>query len=252
MSALYVIGDIHGQREKLVTLLHDANLINEGLGWSGGTNRLWFLGDFFDRGDDGIGVVELVMRLQRESIAAGGSVNALLGNHEILFLAAHRFGHEAGLQSAWRRNGGQERDMQRVKAPQIAWLRNLPVLARVDDFLLMHADATFYREYGPTVDQINDEIGEILRDDDLSAWGHLLDLFSQRFAFASTRPDGIMRASDFLRRYGGQQIIHGHTPIQYMTDILYPQEPFIYAVNLCINVDGGMYLGNDGFVYRAS
>lgn len=251
MSALYFIGDIHGHRDKLITLLTKAHLINRELAWCGGDSRVWFLGDFFDRGDDGIGVVELVMRLQREAGVAGGTVGALLGNHEIMFLAAHRFGNQGGMAAAWRRNGGQERDLQRIKAPQIAWLRNLPALARVDDYLLMHADAIFYREYGQSLDAINDEIGAILRDDELGEWGHLLDLFSQRFAFAETRPDGILRASETLRRYGGQHIVHGHTPIQYMSDVLYPDKPHIYSIKLCINVDGGMYLGADGFVYKA-
>ena len=48
--------------------------------------RLWLVGDLVDRGPDGVGVIELVRRLQRE-----GDVHCLLGNHELLLLAARRF-----------------------------------------------------------------------------------------------------------------------------------------------------------------
>ncbi len=250
-SPLYVIGDIHGQRDKLINLLGNAGLIREDLAWIGGNSRLWFVGDFFDRGDDGIGVVDLVMRWQKEAAAVGGSVNGLLGNHEVLFLGAHRFADNGGFLSMWRRNGGQERDMQRAKGQQIAWLRNLPAMARVDEYLLIHADASFYREYGSTVEQVNESVSEIVRGSNIPAWERLLEQFSERLSFASSRPDGIVRASDFLRRFGGKHIIHGHTPIQYLSDQLNPSEPFIYSVNLCINVDGGMYLGGSGFVYQA-
>lgn len=251
-TPLYFVGDIHGQRHKLLTIMENAGLIDASTAWSGGGSRLWFMGDFFDRGDDGIGVVELVMRWQKEAAAAGGAINALLGNHEILFLAAQRFGDEGGFLAAWRRNGGQERDLQRARAQQIAWLRSLPALARVEQYLLMHADAMFYREYGGSVEQVNAAVSEILRGDDVSAWSRLLDQFSQRLTFTSSRPDGIIRAAEVLKRFGGKQIIHGHTPIQYLTDQLNPTAPFIYSVNLCVDVDGGMYLGGSGFVYQAA
>ncbi len=56
-----------------------------------------------------------------------------------------------------------------------------------------------------------------------------------------------------LATYGGGQIIHGHTPIMYMTK----QPPdeidaaLVYNAGLCVNVDGGLYAGGPGFVYRA-
>jgi diadenosine tetraphosphatase ApaH/serine/threonine PP2A family protein phosphatase len=250
-APLYIMGDIHGQRDKLLSLLEAAGLIDGSGAWIGGSSRLWFMGDFFDRGDDGIGVVERVIRWQKEAAAAGGVIGALLGNHEILFLAAHRFGDRGGFLSAWKRNGGQERDLARAKMQQIAWLRNLPALARVDHYLLMHADAIFYRDYGSSIEQVNNAISDILHDDNPFGWERLLEQFSQRLNFTSARPDGITRASDMLRRFGGRQIIHGHTPIQYLTDELNPSAPLIYSVNLCVDVDGGMYLGGSGFVYRA-
>ena len=98
MADVYVIGDVHGYLTQLVGVLHGAGLINpdhlstDQPAWTGGTATLWFLGNFTDRGPDGIGVIDLVMRLQREAAAVGGSVQSLLGNHEILLVGAARFG----------------------------------------------------------------------------------------------------------------------------------------------------------------
>ena len=81
---IYIIGDVHGHLKKLVKLLQDAQLIDAEHSWKASTAMLWFMGDFVDRGPDGIAVLDLVMRLQTEAAAAGGSVASLLGNHEMM------------------------------------------------------------------------------------------------------------------------------------------------------------------------
>lgn len=248
--AVYVIGDVHGQFDKLLTLLYNAHLVDDHLQWIGGDSTLWFMGDFFDRGTQGIDVVELIMRLQGQAAEVGGAVRALLGNHEVLFMAAHRFPNKRRFVINWRRNGGQESDMQRVTARQIAWLRNLPVLALVENRLFMHADATFYRHYGSSVDEVNARISALLRGDDDQEWDQLLEDFAERMVFAMSEMDGGTNAALMLEDFGGEQIIHGHTPIQYLSEEIVPDKPVIYARELCIDVDGGMYLGGPGFVFR--
>ena len=113
---IYIIGDVHGHLKKLVKLLQDAQLIDAERSWKASTAMLWFMGDFVDRGPDGIAVLDLVMRLQTEAAAAGGSVSSLLGNHEMLLLAAYRFGRRStGLGSnfltRWKQNGGNRKDI---------------------------------------------------------------------------------------------------------------------------------------------
>jgi len=249
--SVYVVGDVHGHLIKLLDLLSESGLIDESHHWSGGDAQLWFMGDFFDRGPHGIGVVDLVMRLQGQADEVGGQVRAILGNHEILFLAAHQFTRPNNkFQISWKRNGGQNPDMALVTSRQIAWLRNLPALACVADRLFMHADAMFYLDYGQSIEEVNESIREILRDSQSEDWDRLLDDFSQRMAFSSPHANGFSNITECLGYYGGSQIVHGHTPIQYVADAIAPKAPFIYANGLCVNVDGGMYLGAPGFVYR--
>ena len=53
-----------------------------------------------------------------------------------------------------------------------------------------------------------------------------------------------------LGYYGGRQIIHGHTPIQYLIEGIVPKMAYVYMGGQCVDVDGGMYLGGPGFIYR--
>lgn len=243
----YVIGDIHGHLDKLIELLTHAGLIDGRHRWVGVGIHLWFIGDYFDRGPNGVGVVDLIMRLQAEAPDTGSEIHALLGNHEVLFLGAHRFRNNRRFMLAWTRNGGHEADMALVMPHQIAWLRRLPAMAHVQNRLLMHADAMFYLHYGSSVEAVNEAVAEILRGDDAEGWRQLLDDFAERMAFLAPGK-GVTNAIECLTTYGGKQIIHGHTPIQYVADAIAPQTPLLYADDLCINVDGGMYLGASGFI----
>ncbi len=254
MRRTYVIGDIHGQYDKLVSLLVNAGLANDDLSWAGGRSDVWFIGDFFDRGPGGIATIELLMMLQQQAAATGGRVGTLLGNHELLVLAAHRFGQQesSGVSGTfvgdWLRNGGVVQDLARLTAGHITWLASLPAMARVAGRLLVHADSTFYREYGHSVEEVNRSLALLLRSPDPSAWDQLLAQFSQRETFFI---DG-SEAEAFLKLFGGRQIIHGHTPISRFTSKP-PEEvtaPVVYANGMCVNVDGGMYAGGPGFVYR--
>ncbi|HSA52175.1 MAG TPA: metallophosphoesterase, partial [Yinghuangia sp.] len=54
-APLYVVGDVHGHLDELEAALQEQGLIDDEGRWTGGASRLWFLGDFTDRGPDGIG-----------------------------------------------------------------------------------------------------------------------------------------------------------------------------------------------------
>lgn len=256
---ILVIGDIHGQYEKLLRLLHQERLVDANLSWTGETTTLWFMGDFFDRGPDGIAVVDLVMRLQNEAQAAGGSVQSLLGNHEVLLLAAQRLGEQQDTAPGgtfladWKRNGGQASDLARLTPQHIDWLSSLPAMARVGTWLFVHADATLYTKYGSSIEEVNQAFQNILHGDDAAAWDQLLDDFSRREEFEDWQPEGEQHARLFLRIFNAQRLLHGHTPIsQDRNAIKEIHTVRVYAHGLCVNVDGGMYLGGPGFVYRLS
>lgn len=247
---MFVVGDVHGHRERLEALLRGAGLVDAGGAWTGGGVEPWLIGDLFDRGPDGVGACELAMRLERGAEAASGRARCLLGNHDFLLLSAHVFG--GPFRASWLRNGGVERDLARLEPRHVEWLCALPAIARMGDVLLAHADACFYERYGGSVEAVNAAIGLVLRGRDRDDWDRLLDEVSERHAFDG--PGGAAPAARFLSRYGGRLLVHGHTPITKVTG--HPPEEVrsahVYAAGLCANVDGGIYLGGPGFVHEAS
>ncbi len=252
----YIIGDVHGHLKKLIKLLQDTQLIDANLSWKAGTASLWFIGDLVDRGPEGIAVLDLVMRLQSEAAAEGGSVASLLGNHEMLLLAAYRFGRRStGLGSnflaRWKRNGGNRKDIAGLTSHHLDWMAQLPALALVDDYLLVHADAPFYINCGHSVEEVNTAFNKLLGHSDALAWEEVLEDFARRgaFMYATTGEEFACR---FLSVFGGQQLIHGHTPISSMLGCPPGKvnSPWIYAGGKCINIDGGMFLGGPGFVHQ--
>jgi diadenosine tetraphosphatase ApaH/serine/threonine PP2A family protein phosphatase len=253
---IYIIGDVHGHLKKLNKLLQDAQLIDARHSWKAGTASLWFMGDLVDRGSEGIAVLDLVMRLQIEAAAVGGSVASLLGNHEMMLLAAYRFGRRStGLGSnfltRWKHNGGNRKDIAGLTSRHLAWMAQLPALALVDDYLLVHADAPFYINCGRSVEEVNAAFNKLLAHSDALAWEEMLEDFARRGVFMHTT-NGEEFARRFLSLFGGRQLIHGHTPISFM--LRCPpgkvSSPWIYAGGYCVNVDGGMYLGGSGFVHQ--
>lgn len=257
-APIFIMGDVHGQRERLGLVLREAGLLDRADAWAGGDATLWFMGDFCDRGPDGAGVVALVRRLQREAATAGGTVAALLGNHEPLLLAAARFPYEratgwgATFRLAWEYNGGDPHDLVALTPDDLAWLADLPAMARLGETLLIHADSSLYLEYGESIAATNAAIRALLAGNDLAAWGDLLGRFTDREAFDDENPDGWRTIERMLATFGGQRIVHGHTPIERVTG-LPPRAvigPYGYAGGRCVNVDGGLYLGGHGFVYR--
>ncbi|HWE61331.1 MAG TPA: metallophosphoesterase [Chloroflexota bacterium] len=261
-QAICVLSDIHGHDQVLLRLLRDTGLTDEANTWRGGSSILWLLGDFVDQGPHGIAVIELIMRLQEEAAAAGGAVRALLGNHDLLLLAAWRFGEHAipaggNFLAQWRQNGGRQTDLEALTAAHARWLCTLPMLAHVDGRLVAHADATFYRDYGISVAQVNAAVRSLLAGDDIGAWARLSAAFSRHREFAGDQ--GAARLDALLQRFGGAQLIHGHTPIvkhpasHPKGTAAPPPEtvtaPLVYADGRCVDIDGGIYLGGPGFVY---
>lgn len=257
MNRFWVMGDVHGERAKLVALLREAGLLDRREAWTGGDATLVCVGDYVDRGPDGVGVITLLRELELLAPAAGGQVITLLGNHEVLLLAAQRFGTSyrdaqgRSFHTRWQDNGGRKTDLAALTPELTDWLIRRPALARLGSFLLAHADAPFYLRYGRHLDLVNDALTRQLISNDPGAWDRLIVQFSAHSRFDG--PEGPAQARLMLQTYGGMRLIHGHTPIAYMlgSDPAEMRSPLLYAEGLCLNVDGGLaYHPQAGFLIR--
>ena len=72
---IFIIGDIHGCLDMLKRML-------EKIPWDPDGDRLIFVGDYIDRGEDPKGVVEYILELEKCS----SRIECLMGNHEAAFL----------------------------------------------------------------------------------------------------------------------------------------------------------------------
>lgn len=72
---IFIVGDVHGCLEMLQRLI-------DKIEWNPSNDRLIFIGDYIDRGENSKGVVDFILKLKKNSPL----VQCLIGNHEQMFL----------------------------------------------------------------------------------------------------------------------------------------------------------------------
>ncbi len=250
MAPLFAVGDVHGHRDALARLLRTEGLIDAADRWSGADARVWLVGDLFDRGPDGIGATELVMRLEAES---EGRLGCLLGNHDLMIRAVDRCPGEPAwpdgttFRELWLINGGRIDDLRRLTDEHRAWLDQRPALALDGTTLFVHADSDQYLRYGGDVGSINAAFQTVARQGGAPELSIAMDVLSDRAAFYDPT-----RLERFLGQFGATRVVHGHTPIAIATgrDASEVTAPLVYAGGRAINVDHCLFGGGPGFVVR--
>ena len=142
---------------------------------------------------------------------------------------------------------GESMDLAALDEGQVEWLALRPALGREGSTLIMHCDSTLYLELGSSVEVVNQRVAVTLASDDPSAWAELEGRLWRRNELWDP---GVARA--VASAFGCERVVHGHTPIPVITqdDPAEVTEPLVYADGVCVNVDGGLYLGAPGFLFR--
>lgn len=128
-----VIGDIHGCYNELKKLMD--NLILEEV-YNPETDRLIFLGDYIDRGENPRMVIRYVRNLQENN----PNVIALMGNHEDMMIDFVDGNYDSG----WTWNGNQftlksYEGYHTEFLDDVEWARNLPLYFEDENFIYVHA-----------------------------------------------------------------------------------------------------------------
>jgi hypothetical protein len=244
------VGDVHGHRDVLVELLRDGGLVDASERWSGADARVWLVGDLVDRGPDGIGAIELVRRLERES---DGSLHCLLGNHETQLVAVYRFADEETsipgqtFRDIWLFNGGVESDLRALTPEDVDWLTGLAPLVHDGRWLIVHADTSAYLELGSSLAELTAATAATLSRGSAASVDELLAIVSDRMRL--TEPAAV---DALLDAFGGEFVVHGHTPIASVrgVDPREVREPLVYGGGRVMNVDHCLFAGGPGFVTR--
>ncbi len=179
VERVVAVGDVHGSYGPLTRLLREAGLLDEQARWSGGKAHLVMVGDLIDRNPQDRAVLDLLRRLERESVAAGGRVHVLLGNHEVMnllrdlrymapgsYASFTEFERESERKAArrdflWGNSGSGKRaelieDFERryppgyfgrlaafdLDGPYGSWLVERPVIVRINGVLYVHGGLT--------------------------------------------------------------------------------------------------------------
>ena len=205
---LFAIGDIHGCFDSLRELIENRIAIRK-------TDKLVFLGDYIDRGNQSREVIDYIIELKNKDF----DIVALIGNHESMLLDA--LDNDIFLPE-WFQNGGSEtmrsfgiNSLKQLDQVYIDFFKGLQFYYLLNDFLFVHAG-------------FKDRISNPFDDKYNMIW-------SRREKY--TNP--VLR---------NKIIIHGHTPIP---QLICNQE--IQNHNHVINIDTGcVYADIKGFGFLSA
>ncbi len=153
-STVFAVSDVHGGYARFVTLLANAGItagvpdVPSSIRWAAGGGVLVVTGDLFDKGPQGIEVIDALMTLQTNAASAGGRVIVTLGNHEAEFLADPGNGKadaSDGLDAELHADAIDPISIASGADPRGAWLRDQPFAARVGTWFFAHAGNTKQR-----------------------------------------------------------------------------------------------------------
>jgi hypothetical protein len=214
MLPVLIVGDVHGDIERLVSALRP---------YPADEWRTIFLGDLVDYATSGIAC----LRLARER----KNTEVLLGNHEVALLSAL---HDDSRVAFYVRIGGHRHDLEELRKDEglQRWLKARPFLLKLGDgSLVQHCGNDDYRlllgeQTADAIETVNSHGRLVLEAGD----AHLLwEVMSGKGVFA-TQPDRLER---WLALTRARRVVFGHTPH-------HGPSPAIYHGGRAINYDGGL------------
>jgi len=163
VDSIFVIGDIHGELDTLKAVLRNARVVDDAGRWSAGRAHLVVVGDMVDRGNDATAVLWFLYGLEPQAEAAGGQLDVVLGNHEVMVLTDDlRYTQPKERAIASAHGVSYDRMFDPRHSILGTWLVSKPGTIRVDDVLFAHGGVS------------DDYLGYSLEslDDSLAAYTH--------------------------------------------------------------------------------
>jgi hypothetical protein len=149
MAGYDIIGDIHGQTDKLEMLLRMLGYEGRSGAWGHPNRQAIFVGDFIDRGPAQIRTVQIVRRMVER-----GAALAVMGNHELNAIAWHtpdlakpgeylrpHFSERWGQKNRKQHAAflAEVEDDPELHAEIIQWFLTLPLWLDLPDLRVVHA-----------------------------------------------------------------------------------------------------------------
>jgi hypothetical protein len=213
VARLWGVSDVHGDRDRLVTLLNGGGLASTSAtapAWTGGTDVLVVSGDSIDKGPQSIEVLDYWLALIPSAKAAGGEVIVLVGNHEVEFLADPTNSKAAALQAEL---GSETPQMfASTDDPHGRFIHEMPIAAVVDGWFFSHAG----NSQGRSLDQIAATFMQLV---DNGQWGDpfLVD------------PNSILEARNWWPASGTRAFLDGYLQALPAKHFVFGHHPTTFA-----------------------
>lgn len=217
MKHLWVIPDIHGNSRTLKALIEEQIKPSR-------SDKLFFLGDYIDRGPDARGVIDYIIHLQEDEY----DVRTIRGNHEDYLLRTYDnesvqknflgITYQNKLKKEWFKYGGKEtlksfgiNDVHEIPEKYIEWMRGLEYYIEVNSGILVHAGLNFM------IDNPFDDTHSMM-------WIKDFNVVPEKISH--------------------RKVIHGHVPVSLdFIELLRTSNKFDF-----IDLDNGVYMpGKEGF-----
>jgi hypothetical protein len=223
---VYALGDIHGDYDRLVSLLKAARIIRNSPDkpgdavWNAGKAILVCTGDLIDKGKHSLKVIALFRALEASARESGGQVIVLMGNHEAEFLASPTDDDKAfEFLKELEKHGLKTKD---VAAARDEWgvgtyLRSRPFGARVNDWFFAHAGDTGGRTLASLRGEIEEQVDANGFDAEILTGKHgLLEARLHPHPWWEKKDEDPAKGEKRLRHYvealGAKHLVIGHQP----------------------------------------
>ena len=233
---LIVVGDIHGDEGAFLGCLKIAGLVDDDGNWIGGETHFVQLGDILDRGDGEKAVLDHILRLQPQAAQAGGRIDVVLGNHEVMNAELDFRYVTPGAWETWgmpedaKLRSHVERHMEVLGYPDFMMERiaafkaggevtrqmaDMPVAMVVGDTLLAHGGIRMeHLEFG--LEELNTQTKEWLLNERLAKPAILgsgsSPVWTRIFSAPSPQEAALEEMCEVLKRLGAKRMVVGHTP----------------------------------------
>ena len=256
---VFAISDMHGHYGHTVDLLRGNGLIAarpatpSAVQWTGGKATLVVVGDMIDKDSKSVQTLDLVRALQKNARAAGGDVVVLMGNHEAEFLAnpenakATRTGAWEGMSTELHAMHVDPHDVANGTdaAGRGAWLRNLPLGAKVgDSYFFTHSGDTG----GKTVPELEASVRDSLRARGFAGKAAIGPHSVLEADDWYGRSAGVPVAKENAKKLGVDHIVFGHDPngLSKVGQTIEAKRIVATKNGTLVKIDTGMAYGHKG------
>ncbi|MFC1481616.1 metallophosphoesterase [Candidatus Neomarinimicrobiota bacterium] len=261
ISKIFAVSDIHGDFDKLITLLRVNGIIDDKLNWRWDKGHLVFVGDIFDRGPSMTETLWFIYRLEKQARLAGGDVHITLGNHEVMVLRNDiRYVHEKYKTLTSKKLRIRVSDLYGPDTELGRWLRSKNIIFKINDILFVHGGVSpALMSSGFRIKDINEAIRRHLDARDYTLrfvkdlallFGGAGPLWYRGYFSDQDKPSASTEQIDSLLTYfTASNVVVGHTIVDTITS-LYDGRIFGIETGMNKGAPGEGLFWEDGKFYR--